>query len=856
MSQKVLEIVNLTGGLVTQIPPERIEDNQFQDIVNFLTDDQLAPTKQGGRSKANSTEVGSSQKPRGMHVHVRQDGTVYIYMAINSKIYQSSNGGSTFTAMQFAGDATDITIDTSSNDYNYDFVSYDNYVYMIGPVYPIVTNTDAANHTHATISRALRLDGITAKLIYWDNTGAMTAGSSELEVGASGSEEPWPRAGRFMTVHQRRIHIFNYYDSTGAAAPRAGAWCETDNPLDWTPAAGNNYTVNTVNELYTGAISYGSFILGHTKNSIQRWETSGEKEGWSIITYERRNGTVGHWTQKVMPDGFVWYLSWDGEYRTNGFITERVSDAIKSSLRSLPQQSDPGTTLQSSSKTSQADWELAVASQSLNTSLTAGTMYLGVGDGDNSDNTEMTNLPSVDGWTFGSSEAGSVEADWFGVSGGILTSVATAYTVSKVGLYYKTISGLSIATGFLMEVRAKFVSGSGTNLIVGLSSSTANSYAGTTPRIYLTATTVILQYGTNTLSTTITTTDYHIYNMVVQGSNAYLFIDNVYYGTVAASGTPDTTVYAKILVGGTDVASVDYVRFDNDIASIATPALYNSDTINLGAGTLVSWGTFQCTYNANGQPVTFEIEARAADSGWGSWTTLTPGAVPTVTIQQYVRIRIRRTDTATLPTNHIEVTDLTVNYNVVAYVQAPCAEVFDDRYVLSYAGSGSLVNDRSLIYGKSGWVKNDQMACSRFGIYNNLLIGASASAGFLRYELSGTQADGSNFTAYFVTKAYYVGSKVEEETDWDSFYVLSRADANYTFKYAVRSREGSWGSYQSATITATSSLSLSDKITVPASARPLKGEWIRFRIEVDSADSNFYFGGIIGYGKKGNRPKG
>lgn len=856
VADKLLEITDLGGALVTQIPPERIGDNQFQEVVNFYTDDQLAPTKQGGRSKANATEVGSSQKPRGGHAHVRQDGTVYIYKVINSKIYYSTNGGSTFTAMQFDNTASDVTLDTSSNNYNYEFASFDNYVYVVAPVYPICTNADAGNHTHATISRGLRLDGAEVRIIYTDTSGAMTAGSDEIESGdTSAGGTGWPRAAKFIVSHVRRLFFYGFTDETGTIVPRSACWTNADAPTTLTAVTGSNIDANSVNESYTGAISYQGFILAFTKGTITRWETNGEKEGWGKVMYEKRNGTSGQRTLKQYIDGWVWSFSWDGEYRTDGYKVERVSDAIRSDLMGLPQQKD--VTAQSITKSSQSDWQAGafpaggVEAVDVNTTHASGDIYLGVGAPTFDVSANMTQLPSgSDGWTYN----GLNEGAEFSVAGGILTYVDNA---SSGGNYTKAVT--VSADGTMLRVKAKYVSGGNASsyMLFGFSNGAGlRLYAD---RVSLDrAGTALTDYG-------MTTTDYHTYDIIhTAAGSMYLFVDGVirtgYSSTFGSTGSQTANISPQAGFAGFTVM-VDYANFEGDIDPFTAPANWVSPEIDFTV-TPGAWDIFTADYIANSQPVTFEMETTAISGSYtGTYIEVTPGSIPTNTLARYAKVRIRRSTISSSqpPTSSIIISSFTIRHATSTAVQAPCAEVHNGRYCLSYAGVGQTTNDRGLIFGKSGWVKNDQMACSWMGIYNNLLIGFSATQGFMRYELTGTQADGSNFTAYLITKSFYVGGNLEQEAEWSHFFVISRADAPFTFKYSVRQKDGNWtsgvagaaaNSYNSVTIPGTSALSISDKIVVPNTSRPLKGNWIRFRIEVDSADANFYLGGIIGYGSK------
>ena len=821
----------LSGGMATfPDDPLLIPPSDFDDIVNMICDEQGVPTKMPGRSKFDSTELGTDKSCNGLFVHIRNDSTVYIYLAVNDLLYYSTGGA--FAAVKFQNANANVAVTTSTIVNLFEFVSHNNYAYVVAPYFPLATNSLSAGNTdNVEISRALQLDGQWAKLIYYDSAGNLTAGLDEVEVGSGATQDPWPRSTKFLIKHKDRAVGFNYVGTDVVAHPSGWVCSEPGTLVNWTHAvlgAGTNGSENTVQDAFTGAIDYGGIILAFSRSSIIRITTIGDVPDWSEEVYERTHGCVSHRSLVIMPDGYVWFVSWDGVYRTNGYIVQKMSEDIDDVFRVLAQLGF-GSSI---TRTTQAQWQAGtfpaggVEGIDVSTTESAGDLHLGVGTPTWDFTTDMGSLPSSDGWTYISA---ADESTAFSVTGGILTMA----NIVSTARYQRSVT-LGTA-GFHMRVRAKHNGPLSNIFLFGIESTNA--------RFILNSTSV----GVGATFYSMTTSTYHVYDFIYKSGSGYLFVDGVLRLSVTGLGDYSGAQNFQIANSSGATANVDYFYMDADLASFATPANWVFPEIDLTA-TPTSWGVFTINYAANGQVVTFEIETSATSGVYtGTYTAVTSGGIPSNALRRYVKVRIRRTtiDGTTAPTNHIVINDFTINYTTGSSNQPMPATNYKGRYMVSASSALSTTNDFAWIYGKNGkWVKSDIIKANSFAVYNNSLISANPTKGLVYYELTGTQNDGADFTGYFVK--VFAPPGVDQDTILDKFYVYAKSEQSWTFKHATRKSGSDWGSYTSETIAASSYGLGKTKVVVPAGSQD--GMFFRIRVEVASADANFLFAETNVYG--------
>jgi hypothetical protein len=808
-----------------------LPDNVVQEVRNMIFDEGGGlPKKRSGSQKMNSTAVSTSYPIRGMVVNHRTDGTVYVYVVTNGKIYYSDDFR-TFTALQGAFSSTeDVTV---SNALDFEGIVWNNKVIFIANAYPVITNTPGGDFENAAKTVAILIDGTTVKAIIDDNSVKGSTDAAEVLV------TDFPQRNKYI-IRQYGDRLVNRIFLAGTNAnPDLVTWSNAItsdlSDGDLTPTYGSNstYVGKEDGEDIRGMAGYQGNIYIFKPHNVYRITAFGDKETWEVARIPTTHGALWHRTIKEWMGLLVW-MSWDGVYATDGNTVMELSEPIKDEFDSLPQVVD---TSRYWLQTTNADWD---AGSKTNTSA----------DPESWEDYELTDIAlALTTEAVEDSETGG-GADSFIGAPFKKYSRASKFAVSpddvwctKLTVDVRKVGSPSVDLNVAIAVDSNgepgsIVDGSVTSIARGdISSTFATETVTYSTPVELSES---KDYWVILYATTDSANDYYswVYGAFAGGGSAYS--DGAW--TVTANTAHDFAVYEQHYpTSGTNT--------------------FVSQTKDLGNGVSPSaWGLFEVTddLNSNGT-ITYHLDTSVNNSDWDGYVQVYNGLVPNVrTDRRYFRFKITfsTSDGNTTPVT----SDVRVNWFLGSATTTPCALSHKNRYYLNIQSETGDFNDTVYMIDKfRNWTMFDGIRSNIFDFHNDVPIGggsgvsgtaASGDNGYVIIHDSGSQDKGSDFTAYFVTKTL---DFFDQRAVYRRVWLKHKGGSTWNFYVNIDDAKSGtaddWGTANE--ISANAEMITDDNLTLSGLNQ---GKRIKFKVEVDEEDTDFQFGGLdLGFIRKSMR---
>ena len=743
-------------GVLSRRDPALIPINSLAEAVNLVLDREGSPTKLEGRQAYNA-ELGTNTPVKGQFAWIAEDGVEYQLTLANNRIYWS-NGAGVETIVKYKNETLtpEIAIDTASYWYNmtgFD-VSGAKVVYLHSDDYPASNTTNGTENAHCDISRAIMLYAsggvIYGKNVYYDNTGALTPGADDVEVGSGALQTGFPKGGKYSGTIFNRLVIVNHYD-----AKNGWIASEQEDSQDWTNAEGSaNYGAGLQPEEFSGAFFGDTFFLCFTRIGILRVDcTPGEIGSWRETWLQSKYGNVGR-NIVLHTDGLIYFISEKGICRTDGRFAEKVDMAIENQIKDLAQLKK---SLYSWTLTTTTDWDAGTPSSGDNLFLTTGNTLI----------QKAMTVPAVPDLTNLDFENGIAKWTKSGTGDGSFNAVTGA------GAYHGTgYVNCSQGNGNSLDVYAQILDASD-NLILNIHLSYNGAY---TKYTFVTAsltayigTNIKIRFRSDTTFPTTTnylTRDAFIYkgqdisfyyylrtvtdtarcdidyfeitgytdaitavidfgqtptsygNLVCQLSNFASGTHKIQCSASANNSDWDSWVDVKTLASGNNTqayaslgapptvrrylkfqivyGSADPVLGYPLISDLYTGAQWTSATKDLG---LIpsSWGVFNPDFQDLSQTVTFEINTSVDGNTWDGWIACNPGTVPTNTLRRYLRIRITLNSADYTMIPYVNETTLKYYTSGGASASLPCLVSFEERIYVCFSADGVVYNNHAWI---------------------------------------------------------------------------------------------------------------------------------------------------------------
>jgi hypothetical protein len=321
-------------GMVTRIAPERIDKSAFADSQNIALNDKFVPTKALGQKIYDSTFTGTTPV-MGAFIYTASDGTKYYVKATGGKIYYSIAGSGTYTAYQVRvnGSMVDMTINSTSQ---VEFAQYNNKLYVVNGMYPIITNDNSSDHAF-TISKLIVISGTSVNGI---TDAQAPAGLQYIRVDKErlfGLNSIAQAGGLFWTNT-----FFDYSLSTQIATAVDASLLASI----WVPASGLNYDYvgKDDGEIGCAIFPFNNSLYVFKETNVYQYSTIGDITNWGHVRLDTRYGCPFNRTVQDL-DGYMYWLSLEGMVRCDGTNCELVDDNIRnrlmgiSGLQAIPQMS-------------------------------------------------------------------------------------------------------------------------------------------------------------------------------------------------------------------------------------------------------------------------------------------------------------------------------------------------------------------------------------------------------------------------------------------------------------------------------------------------------------------------------------
>lgn len=673
-------------------------------------------------------------------------------------------------------------------------------------------------------------------------------GSTVVVLDGNGGTPNVPK-GKFIAIWHERVWLGDVTSARSSArfsalVDSSGNDIAPDHASAW--PASNAITFGTDDgDVLCGLKPYLGVLHVFKANSIYR------VDGTDEFTYQpfKTTATTGCRIQESIQErnDLLEFIGKDGVYEFDGNTTTKVSEAIESidlnqfSFSNIQQGTNQSLTR---AWTTEGDFTAGTLTGITATRQTGSLLV---------DNYTYAAdlLPASDtpAWTKATGRTTSES-----VSGGILSLSCTTGSQAGQGsayiVYTRTESGLSNSNGTRVRGRAKITSTNGSDseyfgltIFDGTVKFQLRVYHGVIKLMAPTSTpgSPAASYTMNTVA------DYHIYDLMIVGSTVTVYVDGslviTYGGSGAWSAPPNPYVEFGCTASGLSITAsclVDYVSvcFNvNGTASVLSDVYHIADTI-------ASWGAFIANYTLNGGAIAFSIRSGTSEANCeaAEWTAISSGAtIAFNTANVYVQWRAVFTISGT---NSPELDDVTIAWNTgsgsVVTTQPVASIVFNDRYWLAGALTGSSSNDVVIVRGKrlygTPWVKLNGFNIVAFCIYNRQLYAASSTNDDLLRLDTGNSLNGSALDSYWETRDDVGGADEIFYKRYPIVIVSGTRQGNYTLTVDISTDGGNTfpSGYQK-----TISLSGTGRFSTELRYPNLRGKQIRVRVRTNGVDQPF-----------------
>ena len=325
-------------GIISRLPPERIDINAMADAQSIALNEKFVPTKALGQIKYNATGV-ASYPVTGMFLYTASDGTKYYIKACGGKIWYSVAGTGTYTAFQVTLDSglVDMTVSATAQ---FEFAQYNNKLYIVNGNYPIITNNSGTDHAFTT--SGIIVIQIINSVVYVNAITDMPAAATGLQ---------------YIIIHKERLVGFNaisyssimvytntFFDYTFNA--QVATMHDANNlPSIWVPSSGANYDTIGKDDGEVGCAIYpfNNCLYLFKETNVYQYSTVGDITNWGKIKLDTRYGCPFNRTIQDL-DGYMYWFSLEGIIRCDGTNVDLIDDNVRNriagfSTQSLPQMS-------------------------------------------------------------------------------------------------------------------------------------------------------------------------------------------------------------------------------------------------------------------------------------------------------------------------------------------------------------------------------------------------------------------------------------------------------------------------------------------------------------------------------------
>lgn len=807
------EVYDQWGSLNTAVEPTKLQKQHTPRAINCLPDEKPGSILTGpGYTKVG--DLPSGNPCRFMYTFTKSDGTSIVLVSDNATVWKTV-----------------------------DFVTFTS----------LITG----------LSSSFQLRAITVRNKVWLTNGNDSVrtydGTSVVVLDGTASTPNVPK-GKFIALWQERVWVGDIPNSRSgvrfsALVDTSGNDIAPDNSAAW-PTSNEIQYGQDDGDVLCGLKEYRGVLHAFKAFSIYR------TDGYDEFTYNptRTTATTGCRIMESIQerDNLLEFIGKDGVYEFDGVKTDKVSDAIESvDLSQFSFSNIQQTTASSRTKiwTSQADF-------------TGGTLT-------NVTATRLVDSVVIDGYTYAADYVPNSDPDnpWTrsgntgstneSVASGILTM--TTVTSTQAGFpssgqtFTRNESGLSNSNGTRMKIRARITSNNTTydKLFILIDDGTRyvilNIYGG---QIWVGDT------GGNITSYVMDTTSaYHVYELKVEGSTAYVYVDGTLRITQSLSnGSLGTKKVAfglneshPVGVSNTGTVTVDYVSVSfltNGTAEWLSDIYHITDTIS-------SWGAFQTDEVLNSGTITYYIRGgtSSVNCAAASWTAITSGAtIGLATSAVYVQVKaVFVPASETSP----ELDDITINWSTgtagTSSTQGVASIVWENRYWLAGALVGSTYNNALILRGKrvygGPWIRLSGFNILAMCAYNGELYGAKSDSDDIVKLDTGYNLNGSALDSTWETRDEVGGPDEIFIKRWPLIIIAGQRKGNYNLTVDV-STDG--GTTFPVALQKTISLSGTGRFQQELRYGSLMGKQLRVRVRTNGVDQPFEVSSIRMFWKKKN----
>jgi hypothetical protein len=786
-------------GIISRTPAERIPIDSFSDSENIDLDTKLLPMKVLGHSKYNATTLGA-YPVRGACLFTRTDGTKYYVVACGGKLYYSLAGSGTFAAYQIS--SADVTFST---DTDVEFAQYNNKLYVVTGLYPVITN---AAHT---TDRMLKIDGTTV------------TGLTISDI---------PQALKYIWVHQERL-----FGAGASGTPNGLFWTNayfdysTNAETNWTPTTGLNYDYvgKDDGESIAALFSYQGFMLVIKPKNIYRYATTGDITTWTSFRVDSNHGTPFHRTVKEM-NGYAYWFSREGVVRFNGSSTEFVDDPIKDKILGLPQlvSNVRQWFISTGAEFSEGFYTflIGIVAQVYISPYTASDPLWAQSTKTNIDTRTVLGAARLEADAAYNKTVNAIGNSWYGTSPENVNDGDdfTYWAVEGSGIQWDVELGGSVSAALFY---LKYQGVSGGLKVYGYSGSTLHEIWSTTdydfnglvsftsryytmfrivPNLSFASPIFIYKFALNRFINGSLITSAGVSTVTPISMGNLIASCDIPAGTTLTFKTrtsPDNATWTSFvdigsagINGGVINSPADkYIQvqanFTTDIQASLTPTLYNfyigstyRSAIKDLTATPTLWGKFSSDIII-GSETTFWMRSASSSGGIAAatWYQQIPGDnIVSVALNRYIQweVRFNTTNYSNIPI----LSNVTINYYLTAALNNPCAYVWKNEYVLNVAASGQTVNSVAYRYNKLNYwlIRTNKHNNVYFIDEDKLISGTSDSDGFVRLNETGSQDDTTNIDSWFTTKKIQIENILAV---YRKYVVESQSDQVWTFSYSI-----------------------------------------------------------------------
>jgi hypothetical protein len=794
----------ITGGIITRFSPHLIPDNSVQDALNILFDEDIGIVRRRGYSKYNSSAIGSSTDVRGLWDFTANDGTRYIMAVSNGSLYESSGDGSFSTVSGITG----LTADAF-----YDGVSYLGEFWLTNGI-DNVKSWDGSSATDvSTAPKGTMIEGWRNRIVISGVTGNQSRVylSEELD-GTNFTTGP--------TLSTSPVIL-----SIGGidAKPVKCLYADYKDTL----------IVFTEDETYAVyGFGFDDFVVRRVTNEVGCIDdkTVREKDGnlywlsrrglekWSGTEINRISDTIRDLFDDIISnisDNRFILVTSQSDWEAGNLIAQGAGYPI--SATQIPGSIEPDrVTFTIDTKT---EWDLGTVGNLLSTNITTDAIQpaivysnAGFEDGSVSPYSKTSNFDILN-------SSSRCVGDYCARSQEVNFSCSTSkfQILNEAGdstLYETTLQCGSGLLGTPVDVsglagtkiRMRAIDTSTGNYILSPAFFRPNGYVNIScgscgapfnevvvdfnEPFYLTGGT----YISEALNTGYTTPVGGTFDVEYTNSgdvaddpdfSVRKSTDGASWGAWASISDEDAITldeqYWQYKIEFSDY--FDTISIPSIVSSVQLPATTNGQYItecfDIGSG-INEWGLFQANniLQDSGSivyAVTSGASCAAVENPAASWTTQVNNTKIGVTTNPY--LGVRATFSMTDYDSQASIQDITVNWNEGGIAKPLASIVYDDRYFLAFDSNTDGINDKVAVLDKRDtWTLFDNITCASMSLYNRKWhCGTSETDGFVYLMDTGFNDDGSDFTASFRTKAYWLGDQ-DAEKEFNKLYISLLTD--------------------------------------------------------------------------------